>query len=85
MMTITVTPAYMNRRAVYSAYELAQELSVYTDRITAADSIEEALELGGMLAGGEGILVCFGTHTVPGEVSRILAMKMHRVSDTHGI
>lgn len=85
MMTITVTPPHMNRREVYSAYELAQELSNYTPAITAVDSMEEALELGSMLAGVEGVLVCFGTHTIPGEVSRILEGKIHRVSDTHGI
>ncbi len=85
VMTITVTPPHMNRRTVYSAYELAQELSAYTSQITAADSMEEALELGRMLAGEECILLCFGAHTIAGEVSRILASKEHKISDVHGI
>ena len=85
MMVITVTSPHMNRREVYSAYELAQELAAYTDRITAADSMEEALELGRMLAGEDGRLVCFGTHSVAGEVSRILGLKEPKISDTHGV
>lgn len=67
---LTVTPLH-NMRAL-QAYELAQTAAVYHPRVTALDSLEEAAELGRMLAGPDGVVVAFGSLSWLGEFSEVI-------------
>ena len=56
---ITLTPPD-NPRAL-PAMELAEEAMKYTNRITVADSVEEAYEIAGLLSGGKEDILAFGS------------------------
>lgn len=56
---ITVTPPD-NGQAVH-AYELAQEIAAVHPQVTAVDSIEEAVEIGKLLAGKDRMILAAGT------------------------
>lgn len=67
---LTVTPPH-NPRAL-QAYELAQTVRDFHPKVTALDSLEEAAELGCLLAGPGGVVVAFGSLSWLGEFSRIV-------------
>ena len=70
---ITVTPPE-NPRAL-PAYLLARELAGVRGKVTAADSLEEAVEMAYLLAGKEDVIVAFGSLSFMG---RILKIAEHR-------
>lgn len=70
---ITVTPPE-NPRAL-PAYELAQEAAKVHPNVTAADSLEEAVEMSRLLAGKEDVIVAFGTLSFMGRMMKILGGK----------
>lgn len=67
---ITVTPPE-NPRAM-PAYELAQAVRAYHPRATAADSLEEAVEMAYMLAGREDVIISFGSLSYLGRLVHIV-------------
>ena len=67
---ITVTPPE-NPRAM-SAYELAQEIARVHPKVTAVDSLEEAVEMARLLAGPEDVIVAFGSLSYLGRLIRIV-------------
>lgn len=66
---ITVAPPD-NPRAL-SAYELAQEVAKVHPNVTAVDSLEEAVEMGRLLAGKEDVIIAFGTLSFVGRLMKI--------------
>lgn len=70
---ITVTPPD-NPRAL-SAYELAQEAARVHENVTAADSLEEAVEMSRMLAGKEDVIIAFGSLSFLGRLMEIVGGK----------
>lgn len=56
---ITVTPPIRER--ALSAFALAEEIRQFHPMVTAADSVEEALEMAMLLAGEEAVIVAFGS------------------------
>ena len=70
---ITVTPPE-NPRAL-PAYLLARELAGVHGKVTASDSLEEAVEMAYLLAGKEDVIVAFGSLSFMG---RILKIAEHR-------
>lgn len=70
---ITVTPPD-NPRAL-PAYELAREVAGLHPDVTAADSLEEAVEMARLLAGKEDVIVAFGTLSFAGRLMRILGYR----------
>ena len=56
---VTVTPPIRDR--ALPAYSLAEAIRPYHERVTAADSIEEALEMAALLAGDDGVVIAFGS------------------------
>lgn len=50
------------------AYELAREVREFHNSVTCADSIEEAVELAGLLAGKDGVIVAFGSLSYLGKL-----------------
>lgn len=73
---LTVTPPH-NPRAL-QAYELAQTVNAFHPKVTALDSLEEAAELGCLLAGPEGVVVAFGSLSWLGEFSRIVENRVKK-------
>lgn len=70
---ITVTPPE-NPRAMH-AYELAQELVKVHPQVTAADSLEEAVEIGCLLAGKDDVIIAFGSLSYLGKIMEIVAKR----------
>ncbi len=54
------------------AYELAQEARSFHSSVTCADSLEEAVELAGLLAGKDGVIVAFGSLSYLGKLITIV-------------
>ncbi len=54
------------------AYELAREARGFHDSVTCADSLEEAIELAGLLAGKDGVIVAFGSLSYLGKLIKII-------------
>jgi dihydrofolate synthase/folylpolyglutamate synthase len=67
---ITITPP--NNARALTAYELAKQASTYHTQVTAADSIEEAVEMSYLLADREDVIVAFGSLSYLGKVIEIL-------------
>ncbi len=68
---ITVTPPD-NPRAL-SAYELASAVSKVHPKVTAADSLEEAVEMVRLLADKEDVIIAFGSLSYLGRMMEIVA------------
>ena len=56
---VTVTPPIRER--ALPAISLAEEIRPFHERVTAADSVEEALEMATLLAGEDGVVIAFGS------------------------
>lgn len=67
---ITITPPD-NPRAM-PAYELAQAVRAYHPHVTAADSLEEAVEMAYMLAGQGDVIISFGSLSYLGRLIHIV-------------
>lgn len=67
---ITITPPE-NPRA-FPAYELAKEAAAMHPRVTAADSLEEAVEIAYLLAGREDVIIAFGSLSYLGKLISIV-------------
>ncbi len=84
---ITVATPH-NPRAL-PAITLAEELRRYHDRVTAADSVEEAVELALLLAASpvgeqEPVIIAFGSLSYLGEIYHIMQHREQIRSDSHG-
>ncbi len=66
---ITVTPPDSQR--ALPAYELAKEVAKVHPNVTAVDSLEEAVEMGRLLAGKEDVIIAFGTLSFVGRMIKI--------------
>lgn len=67
---ITVTPPE-NPRGM-NAYELAAQVAQVHPMVTAADSLEEAVEMSYLLAGKEDVIIAFGSLSYLGRLIRIV-------------
>ncbi len=67
---ITITPPD-NPRAM-GAYELAQEIAKVHTKVTAVDSLEEAVEMARLLAGPEDVILAFGSLSYLGRLIKIV-------------
>lgn len=74
---IAVTPPE-NPRAL-PAYELAQEIRKVNEHVTAADSLEEAVEMAYLLTPPEGVIVAFGSLSYLGRLERVIRDREKRV------
>ena len=73
MHIITVTPPD-NPRGM-SAFELAQKIKEVNPSVSAADSVEEALEEACLMAGPDGVILAFGSLSYMGKLRE--AYKLH--------
>ena len=79
---ITITPPG-NPRAMH-AYDLAKEAEKFHPRVTASDSLEEAVELSYLLADKDSVIIAFGSLSYLGVLMRIIENRDRIRSDTHG-
>ena len=79
---ITVT-APGNPRAL-SAYELAQEVAKVHPKVTAADSLEEAVEMSFLLAGSEDVIIAFGSLSYLGRLMEIVGVPSGKAAKRNG-
>ncbi|MCH5280583.1 MAG: bifunctional folylpolyglutamate synthase/dihydrofolate synthase [Lachnospiraceae bacterium] len=79
---IAIKPPH-NARAK-DAYELAKEAALYHNRVTSADSLEEAVEMANLLAGRDGIIVAFGSLSYLGALKKIVDNGKWTRRDSHG-
>lgn len=80
VITVT-TPG--NPRA-FPAYELAGVVRKYNPNVTAADSLQEAVEMSYLLAGRDGVILAFGSLSYLGELAKIAENRKQIRRDTHG-
>ena len=66
----TVTPP--NNPRALSALTLAETVKNYNPNVTAADSLEEALEMAKLMAGRDGIIIIFGSLSYLGRMSELV-------------
>lgn len=81
---ITVTPPAGDR--AMSALDLAQTAREYHDAVTAADCVQEAVEIAYLLAGKdkEAVIIAFGSLSYLGELMDIVIHRDTIRRDTHG-
>lgn len=72
-----------NPRAM-DAYELAKAVSVYHKRVTAADSLEEAVEMAYLMGKKDGVIIAFGSLSYLGELTAIVKKGKWTRRDSHG-
>ena len=72
-----------NERAL-PAYELAEVIRQYNSRVTAADSLQEAVEMSFLLAKKDSVIIAFGSLSYLGELIHIVENKDKMRSDLHG-
>jgi dihydrofolate synthase/folylpolyglutamate synthase len=72
-----------NERAM-DAYELATVVAEYHSRVTAADSLEEAVEMAYLMAEKDTIIVAFGSLSYLGELTSIVKNGKWTRRDSHG-
>lgn len=80
IITITIPE---NERAM-SALELAKAAKKFHPRVTAADSLQEAVEMAFLLAGEDDAIVAFGSLSYLGKLTEIVQDKEKMRSDLHG-
>lgn len=71
---ITVTPPWPGR--ALSSYELAKTVQQYHSRVTAADSLEEAVEMSFLLAKEDSVILAFGSLSYLGDLKRLVEDKI---------
>lgn len=81
-LIITLKPPH-NERAL-DAYELAKAASLYHNNVTAADSIEEAVEMAVLMGGQNAVVVAFGSLSYLGELKAIVQNNKWIRGDSHG-
>lgn len=79
---ITVTSPG-NPRAL-PAYELAQEVAKVHPKVTAADSLEEAVEMSLLLAGSEDVIIAFGSLSYLGRLMEIVDATSGKAAKKNG-
>ena len=67
-----------------SSYELACEVSRYHNNVTALDSVQEAVELGFLLADKDTVIIAFGSLSYLGELITVVENRDKIRSDSHG-
>lgn len=67
-----------------SSYDLACTASRYHQNVTALDSVEEAVELGFLLADKDTVIIAFGSLSYLGQLIKTVADRKKLRSDLHG-
>lgn len=66
------------------AYELAKAVSLYHKKATAADSLEEAVEMAYLMAGKDAVIIAFGSLSYLGELTAVVKKEKWTRRDSHG-
>ena len=79
---ITVTPPGTGR--ALPAYVLAEAVRCYNPNVTAADSLEEAVEMSYLLADSDSVILAYGSLSYLGKLAEIVADRDRIRRDAHG-
>lgn len=79
-----ITAAAPGNTRALPAYELAGAVRQYNPNVTAADSLQEAVEMSYLLAEKDSVILAFGSLSYLGELSKIVADRDSIRRDTHG-
>lgn len=79
-----ITVAAPGNRRAFPAYELAGVVRRYNPNVTAADSLEEAVEMAFLLADADSVIVAFGSLSYLGKLAEIVSDKSRIRRDAHG-
>ena len=66
------------------AYELAKAVKEYHPNVTAADSLEEAVEMSYLLADKDSVIIAFGSLSFLGQIMTIVENRHTIRRDSHG-
>lgn len=78
-----ITVASPGNPRSFSAYELASEVAKAHKKVTAADSLEEAVEMSLLLAGSEDVIVAFGSLSYLGRLMEIAGETFGKAAKRH--
>lgn len=73
---ITITPP--NNPRAMQAYDLAKEIALVHPKVTAVDSLEEAVEMSYLLADKNDVIVAFGSLSYLGKLISLVESKKAR-------
>ncbi len=79
-----ITVSLPNKERTLSAIELAETVKKYNPMVSAADSIEEAVELARLMAGTDSVIVAFGSLSFLSEVKKAAGLNT-KTKDSHGV
>lgn len=79
-----ITVKTPNNARAMSACELAGEVVKYHPKVTAADSLEEAVEMAYLCVGKDGVIIAFGSLSYLGELKAIVQKGNWTRRDSHG-
>lgn len=79
-----ITVAAPGNPRAFPAYELAGVVKKYNPNVTAADSLQEAVEMSYLLAKRDSVILAFGSLSYLGELSKIAGNRAQIRRDTHG-
>lgn len=79
-----ITISTPNNERALSSYDLAKAIEPYHKSVTAADSIQEAVELSFLLAEKEDVIIAFGSLSYLGILMEEVAKRSEYKKDTHG-
>lgn len=71
-----ITVAAPDNPRAMSSYELAQEIRPYQSHVTAADSLEEAVEMAYLFADSKSVIIAFGSLSYQGRLVEIVNKKL---------
>ena len=71
-----ITVKTPNNQRAMDAYELAREVSAYHSRVTAVDSLEEAVEVSYLLADKDTVILAFGSLSFLGDLKKIVEVQL---------
>lgn len=70
-----ITVATPDNPRAFPAYALAQEVAAVHPKVTAADSLEEAVEMSRLLAGKDDVIIAFGSLSFLGRLMKIVGYR----------
>lgn len=79
-----ITVAAPDNPRAMSAYELAKAVREYHSGVTAADSLEEAVEMSYLLADQDSVIIAFGSLSFLGQLMTIVENRHTIRRDSHG-
>lgn len=79
------TVATPNKARTLSSFELAEIVRKYNPMVSSMDSVEEALEMAGLMADKDTVIIVFGSLSHLAKVKGAVQKKFFKQNDSHGV